>query len=295
MLMCMDRDQDVVNVMRAAGAAVETLGPRTWRLAVPGGVVFEGRFVDDAWLVLEPVMRPVSLAGPAGSAGAWRLLAQHPGIVGGGKFVVAAAQPTAMLRVEIAVLEETSLADRIAHACAGLVEASTMTGEDSREGGRGGVSPHPVYSAALSDDLRTRLHDTCWPCIERDSAAVFMELDVPHGFYEARVEQTLHDESRLAVEVADCTAWPPASRQALAVLLLTACGVVRMARAVVGESSGRQIAQWEVAFSFPPTANELTHALAALSLACRVSAAEIKLLEDEEIANRFLSAQGWSL
>ena len=50
-------DHRIVDAMRAAGAAVDVSEARAWRLAVPGGTVFNGYATsDDAWLVLEPLI-----------------------------------------------------------------------------------------------------------------------------------------------------------------------------------------------------------------------------------------------
>ena len=97
----------------------------------------------------------------------------------------------------------------------------------------------------------------------------------------------------VSVEVTRCETFSQPSRQALGVLLLTACGLVRFARAAVEEKGGQALARFEVRFSTAPSALELTHALAALSVACRLCAQEAKALQDEEIAGKYLAIRGW--
>ena len=83
-------------------------------------------------------------------------------------------------------------------------------------------------------------------------------------------------------------------RQALAVALLTICGIIRMARATARENDGQAAARFEVVFSNAPCSGELVHALAALSVACRLCGKEVKVLqEEEEVAREYLAVRGW--
>ena len=62
------------------------------------------------------------------------------------------------------------------------------------------------------------------------------------------------------------------SRHALNVMLLHACHFLRMARATTRNADGTTVYGWEVALDRAASVREAEHALAALSLACRLSA-----------------------
>lgn len=63
-------------------------------------------------------------------------------------------------------------------------------------------------------------------------------------------------------------------QEALALLLLRTCGVVRMARAVLENLGAGMVARFEVLFSDTPCGPDLSHAFSALSVGCRIAGRE---------------------
>jgi hypothetical protein len=121
---------------------------------------------------------------------------------------------------------------------------------------------------------------------------LLIDLDVPGRWHRVRVDTRGDRDVRLAVEIGGGGAVSPLTQQALGVLLLSANGAVRLARAAV-KADSKQAATFEVAFGALPSASELDLALSALSVACRLFGREAKALEDENVARRYLELQGW--
>ena len=133
-----------------------------------------------------------------------------------------------------------------------------------------------------------------WTCNEQPSGRLVIDLDVPGWFHQAVVEIEASGRVTISTELSSCDGNTPSKcRQALGLLLLQACGVVRMARAAAHVSNGQTTARFEVAFDSSPSATEMEHGLAALSMACRLCAQEADLIgSDERIAREYLARWG---
>ena len=80
----------------------------------------------------------------------------------------------------------------------------------------------------------------------------------------------------------------------MGVLLLHASHFLRMVRAAARAAEAGTVYGWEVVLDPEAGAPELQHALAALSVACRLSAREVPALEqDDGLARRYLTLRGW--
>src|SRR5439155_10563598 len=152
-----------------------------------------------------------------------------------------------------------------------------------------------VPAAERAGDAATDLRELCgltgWGFVEREPGRLAVDLDVPGMFWQAIVEARGEVGLSAAVPVLDPTvadAEPPdpVCRQALGLLLLRACGVVRMARAAAKTQDGATHARFEVVFGSQPCVAELTHAFAALSVACRVVSREAAVLWTDEVVAR---------
>jgi hypothetical protein len=132
-----------------------------------------------------------------------------------------------------------------------------------------------------------------WPVSGSDREGLRVDLDVPGAFHQARVEDH-HGGVRFAADIVRIEPLRTTTRPALALLLLSASALVRMARAAVERTSGEEAVRFEVVFDAAPSAAEIAHALSALSVACRGFAREAKALADEAVAMRYLELRGWS-
>ena len=86
-----------------------------------------------------------------------------------------------------------------------------------------------------------------------------------------------------------CRTLTAQSRRAIAILLLTASGIVRHARAAVSDTAEEAVLGFEAAFASRPCAVEMGHALSALWVACELVGREVRVLEDDRVARHYLA------
>jgi hypothetical protein len=99
----------------------------------------------------------------------------------------------------------------------------------------------------------------------------------------------------VSVEVARVSCEALQSQHALALDLLTAGGGMRFVRAVAIGAETQQIYLLEARLPPNPEAEEVDHALAALSVAYRQSANEAIALLDETTAKSYLAVRDYSI
>lgn len=243
----------ITNAFAEAAAAVVTLAPGRWALTLPGATpdAVVAR-ADDHWLLLETL---------AEDAPAPELLAFNATTTGGARAVLG---PAPVLRADVPLDDPTALAQRVAEACAGLA-------------GPTGVVPAPVPDDALA----ARCRETAWPVVERDGVA-WVGLDVPGDVQRAAVARRDDASVLVGLDVVEAPA-SNLARDAVATLLLRTTGAVRMVRAT-------SPARFEVVFTTMPSADALSHAFAALSVACRLAAREATVLDqDESVARAYVA------
>jgi hypothetical protein len=241
--------------------------------------------IVDGWLHLRlPLANGVALETLADFLG-W-----NGQLEGGAKFCLDAQQPC--LAAELPIGEELPLDERLAASVHGFEQGLRMV-EVS-------VPSPSAASASTSEDgaaidMQALCREAGWPCVARPSGELAVELDVPGRFHQAVLRVGPAQRLDLSVEIGDLQHVQPISRQALAVLLLSAADIFRLARPVLRTTGAKQPLVWHVALNEDATAAELGHGLAALSVACRQSAREVKLLEDPMIAREYLLVRGWSV
>ena len=147
-------------------------------------------------------------------------------------------------------------------------------------------------AAACAINLGELLRESSWPCTERGPNDFSAELDAKSAT-PARIRMT-EDGLDLRVELLGSNAAAEASRQALAVFLLTISGGLRMARAYAMEADGQKSFGFQVWLPATPASEEIDHALAALSIAHRICARETSVLLDEAAARCYLVARDLS-
>jgi hypothetical protein len=239
--------------LAATAARVVALAPRRWTLALPACAAPVVARADDAWLWLE---RTIAVE-PAAA-----LLARNATTTGGARIVLA---PAPRVRVDIALDGVVDLPRRLVEACAGLALAPA-------------APPAPV----ADDAFVMRCRETGWPVDEREPGTVIVPLDVPDDVHVAQAVRCDDGGALVAIDVAGEPESDP-GREAMGRLLLRTAAAVRMVRAAPP-------ARFEVVFASMPSADELAHAFAASSVACRLAAREAAVLErDDALARAYVA------
>lgn len=296
--------------MRATDAmtirnALEKFSPSVWQIAHEcwafmlsnGADIQATAQIDDGWVSVDASQ---GLSSMAQAASAWALLQWNGALAGGAKFALHPKQPGPRLRADLPLDEDINLTRRLSQACAGLRAARTL--HSAGGNGREAASPTDIL---ISDDpgetapadLPALCRQTQWDFIEREPGRLVVDLDVSGRFQQAIIETGTDRRVVASVPIIDAARAggetpSPTRRQALSLLLLRTCGIVRMVRAAAQMGDGATAARFEVAFGDTPCAAELTHGLAALSVACRLASREAAVLErDEAMARAYV--QQW--
>jgi hypothetical protein len=110
--------------------------------------------------------------------------------------------------------------------------------------------------------------------------------------FTAMLESSAMGDDRVVVQLADLSAFAPASRRAAAALLLAVSGAVRSVKGAVRRHGGAaptaMIISPVVAPLGEPIDRALDLALSALAAACQMCAREVRALEDERLASAYL-------
>jgi len=231
--------------------------------------------LDEDWLLLD-----APLGANAGGFAPGKLLAWNGRLSGNSKYALAPGGAT-HLRAEIPLLEGVQLRNRLGGACLGFQEALRLL-----EGEADAVAASDAAGSETASDLISLMADSGWPFTERSAGRLAVPLEARQGFFQAMVEAGAGSAVRVSLDLVRWEEPSPQSRQALSVLLLTACGALRLARAVAEEADSRTSAWFEVRFSEAPEVAELACALAALSVAPRRCGREAAQPEDDRIAKQ---------
>jgi len=289
-------DLPVAELLRRHGNAVWPAGSGAWDVQLGGGPKFKASVrLQDDWLLWQarPGRRPGK---PPGARRLENLLQQNGRLAGGAKFALDAHRPQVLLAAEIPLDDQIDLDRRIADACAGLREGRKLlagkhpTDQDNQQENQ--TAPAPEHPADC--DLPGLCEQAGWPFSRRAGVRLAVPLDVREGFHQALLEPTGAGGVRAWVELGNVRSGASVGRIAVAVLLLRGCGAVRMARAAASPAADQTAFFWEISWGDVPGAGELDHALASLSMACRLSAREVPLVQDESIARHYLTVRGWS-
>jgi hypothetical protein len=286
--------------------AVEAAGRGRWKFALSGRASLRGTArLEDDWLLLEAPSsggrRPKRLTPERLE----RLLQYNAELRGGAKFGLGGDPPQVVLSAEIPTdLDQVELESRLAEAFVGFRQGRLKS---SRKRAHHAAEPEVAWNVhdgqdpdgqdpegPTDRDLSRLCEEAGWPFAERASGRVAVQLDVRDQFYQALMERTWAGGLRLWVELGNDVSDAASSRFAVSVLLLSACRAVRMARAAATPVNGVTAYCWEVSLGDAAGSRELQHALASLSVACRVSAREVQALQHEAIARHYLMVRGWS-
>jgi len=187
------------------------------------------------------------------------------------------------LRTEIAVVEEKQLLDRLHWTLGGFHEGYHLL----KSGGSPGIIVAPT--AAHGTNLSELLRETSWPCTERGPDDFSVELDACSA--PPASIRMIASGVVLSVEMARVSMSADASRQAMAVFLLTASSALRLVRAFAEQADVQKTFGFKVFLPPEPLTEEIEHGLAALSIAYQMCAHEASVLLDEAAARCYLAAR----
>lgn len=276
---------------KAVGAALGAYGvplkrSGQWRLALPKR---KGTArMDEHWLVLELRLRRGRKLAP------FALLERNAALMGNAKHVML-GDASIRLRADVPVrgvpirgpcgiatpIREAVAA--LAHAGGALLPLAPTVYEPS------GVARRDAVERA---DLARLCGESGWPYTQRFGGSLGVDLEVSgRAFYQAIVSHQPSDRIRLGVDLVRGgeVAGAEQHKLAVAVLLLSVNGLVRMARAIIRQTDQRFSAGFEASLSSRPSLAEFVHALSALSIACDMCGREVEaLMEDAALARSFL-------
>lgn len=271
----------VDDALKSCAALAEQTGPGEWDFTVTnGGALLGHAQLMEEWLVLD-----LPCGGALEAAQAWNLLRFNSKLSGQAKFGL--RRRAVHLRAEIPIIEETDLALRLTDTYRAFEQGLALAcGESSPAG----AEASPGRCAPVSTELGRLLEEAGWPGVQRDPNRYAVELEVGgRGYHQALIEAG-EGGLRIAAELVRWREAARESREALAVFLLATNWAVRLVRGA-GEDGAETRAWFEVAYQAPPNPEELSRALGALSVACRLSSREAAALEDSELARRYLEFQ----
>lgn len=268
---------------RAAGrdvGAQDAAGRDFWTLALPTGAADPLRMsvrVEDDWLLLDAPL-PASAARDPHT-----LLRLNATLPGPGKFCLG-GQGEARLRAEMPLAEAEGVESCLCGLLPGLQWACRGAFGD---GGAEVCAPDEP-----NEDRRPEVVRLCreagWPLAEREDGRCLLELEAGHGYWQATVE-AVGSEMRASVALASWERLEPPCTGAITRFLLSAGGVLRLARAAVTDEGERETALLQAHLPFAPDSSLLVHALASLSVGVHIAGREITALMNPDVAGRFLA------
>ena len=292
----LDIERTIAEALAACGArSVKQTGARHWRLAFTNGEQFTAIAVaGEDWLEIE-VQSPAASKRPPRAARPWECLEWNPGLSGGVKFALAPPDRCPRIRVELPLEEGGCQPEALRMAGLGLKRAvGRLCGKaEAGKPDRAGRAEEKGAAEAGGSDLEALCASAGWGFTRRASGRIAVELEAPDCPAQAIVARR---GAGLAatVELLSCDALSAKSRHAAALLLLTACGLVRMVRSTAGGADGRTVLGYEVTLEPSPTDGQLGRGLSALSVACRLCGPqEVEAMQDEHLAQRYLAVRGW--
>jgi hypothetical protein len=269
-----------MRVLDKCTAELEPTGPWRWRCVVQNGArlpltaALEEGFLQLAGYPVTLRERSLTLE---------RALLANGRLTGNVKFALNAASRDLHMRAEIVLLEEEQMIQRLQWALAAF--------HDGYGGLTSLASPdNAVTGTASAADLGLRelLREASWSCTERGPNDFSADLDADTA--PARIKMNAHGVV-FSVELVRSNTVAEVTRKALAVFLLTASGALRLVRAHAAEVEGRRSFGLQVCLPAAPAAEEVAHALAALSTGYRMCAREANVLLDEVAARCYLSVR----
>jgi hypothetical protein len=270
-------------VLNKCAQEMEPAGPWRWRCVMQNGTRLNiDAAMEDGFLQL--VYRPDAIRKAALALEDAMLC--NKTLAGGVKLAMNSSTSGFHLRTDIVIVEEQQLHDRLEWALEGFHEGNRLLLSSE-------VLDEPTSLQTAPDaDLDERLRESSWSCTKRGPNNYSVELDAqaapPAGI---RINGS---NLELSVELLRCGAPANASRQALALFLLTATSVLRLVRAYAAQTEDQESYGLQVSLPTSAGSAEIDHALAALSIAYRMCAREAAVLLQAAAAHHYLAAHDHS-
>ncbi len=287
-----ERNRMITGWLVQAAADARQAGCGRWELGLRnGGRIPASASVEDDWFVLR-----LPLEDAYAETDEWSLLRRNGSLEGLCKIVLDPARRVRQLRADIPLDTGhgfASLSRRIVETLRGF--ESALKGPQESFGKPEPIGTHPSLEMneqpIVPVDVAGLLEESGWTHAERSPLKYAVDLDVRGGFTQAMVAEQGTGAVAAYVECARYEGLSDRQREALGRFLLTACGIVRMARASIVEAEAAAVAGFEVRIAAPGT-SEICHALAALSTAADFFGRESRSLADGKIAEIYLMAGG---
>lgn len=202
-------------------------------------------------------------------------------LAGNAKFVLRFDPWRLHLRAEIALTDETNLSAVIGGSLHGITDAaSRLSGEPP--------IPRAAVEPATRVDVLSLLRETGWTYRDRPEGAASVEIVTRGDSAKVLIEPDANG-LRAAMELACVASQPASCAQALALLLLSAGGALRLARPYAQRGGDECRYGFEVRLGAGCSAQELERALDALAVAAWMCRQEVQCLLDNSMADTYLA------
>jgi hypothetical protein len=263
-------EKEITDALWSVGRDVESLSRGRWRWHVDGsGKASVDVRLEDEWLTCQ-----LPVPSPSSEEELWRAVERSASLDGVCKIIIEPRDDTFHIRQDVPVTGN----GEFANACRRALEAVASTRQkhlqvDSREKtAAGDVVIIGTEPADRGERGTMTMKEACieagWKWSEREGGEPFVDIEVPEGSRKVGVETFPGKGCRL----------------------LNA--FVRFARAGVEEKGNGVEVFYEAWIDGRPAPAVVGHALASLSVGCRLCERELQVLGDENVARMFLELRG---
>ena len=271
--------------LRRSALSVGEVRDGLWEFVLHGSVPLHvsARLADSFLLFDAPAPSPCPLA----CAPRW--LRWNLSLRGNAKIVLAANPWCVRLRAEVVLDADETLGPRVGESLLGLQAACQLLTQGDAGAARASLPQASVEkSPASSPPLFALLRELGRTFTERSAQVASVELPVRGGSCRVLLEEDsegLRAEAEFLRIPSPDGQWP----LAVAVLLLSAGGALRLARPFAAHAGDELACGFEVRFGGETTAGELEHGLEALAVAAWTCKEEALCLLDHAAAESYLA------
>jgi hypothetical protein len=236
----------------------------------------------------------------AGHSLIWSVLHWNGELDGAAKFSLGPASRSIGVQAEIPLDNEASIIPDLSATLAGFEQATSLVHNPSglESDLKTNTNAQSVCEGAervSAQSLQQILAEAGWPFTERSGGSYMVELDSKDDFHQALIKAEPDRSRRASVELAVWEAPAPVSKAALAVLLLTAAGTIRMVRPVVEDFGDRIAARFDIRFSPDASPALVDRGLSSLSVVSRFCGREVIVLNNMRIADQYLAVRHFTI
>lgn len=266
--------------VRATAADVRELQCGRWAFCLANGKPLEVRASRvGPWLILES-----ELDTGAVTVEPWRLLEANAGLHGAAK-IVAPLGAAPRVQAELPVAEEIDLGKRLRQTSVGLRQAAARIAGDGEPCAAAAAAPETLAGVEVLEGL---VREAGWSPEPRAGGGLSVQIESRHCGGRVLVLALKDGACLFGLRVTGVEPVTGPCREAMARLLLSAGSVVRMARPVLTPDGARLAVDFQVRFDTLPSAVEIGHGLAALSVAGSLYGREVRALVDPGLAEAYL-------